>query len=158
MVDCGCAENGEPNCNCIHCPRCDDWVHEYDHRNKEFGNGVCSQCSCSDCGKIIDTDDLNDDSCQSCMDIWSAKKDARTAEGWCYECDEEKAVGVFWNKTWETNMPLCLACLGEMKQADRAMDEFKARHGREPNLAEYARFGVDLEDEDFQKSLPEGLE
>ena len=152
ICDCDC------ECECLHCERCDEWVISEDHGGQFDSSGVCAQCTCDDCGKRIDTDDLNDMSCEPCMDIIMAKKDARTAEGWCYECDEEKAVGVFWNKTWETNMPLCLACLGEMKQADRAMDEYIARHGREPNLAEYARFGLELEDEDFQKSLPEDLE
>ena len=155
--DCGCTLNEEESCDCLHCERCDEWVISEDHGGQFDSSGVCAQCTCDDCGKRIDNDYL-DGWCESCWDKISAEKDRRTAEGWCYDCDEEKAVGVFWNEAWKTNMPLCLACLGEMKQADRAMDEYIARHGREPNLAEYARFGLELEDEDFQKSLPEDLE
>jgi hypothetical protein len=105
----------------------------------------------------IDTEDLNDDSCEACMDIAIAKMDARSAEGWCIDCDEEKAVEVYVDERG-MGMPLCLACLGEHKQTDRAWTVFIERFGREPNMAEYVRFGIDLEAEDFTKSLPKDLE
>jgi hypothetical protein len=165
--DCGCndeyiggGEQIEYVCGCIQCPRCDDWRSKEEHPSGEFSSsGVCHECTCDECGKRIETDDLNDVSCEPCMDIIMAKKDARTAEGWCYECDEEKAVERYIiDEERGMGIPVCLACLAEHKQTDRAWDVFVEQFGREPNMAEYVRFGLDLEDDDFQKSLPEGLE
>jgi len=149
--DCGCAESGEPDCKCI-CPRCEEWVHEEDHQNKEFANGVCSHCTCDDCGKRIETDDMNDDSCEPCMDIAMARFDARDAEGWCNDCDEEKAVQHYVNEDG-MGMNLCVTCLDSAMKVDRAWVEFRERHGRRPNLAEYVHFGLELEGEDFDSSM-----
>ena len=86
-----------------------EWVHKEDHQGKEFDNGVCGQCSCIECGKRLDHDDLNEDTCEHCSEIENIKFDRRDSEGFCNWCDKEMATKRYVDKDG-MGLNLCNAC------------------------------------------------